>query len=136
MNANQMSDRTTRNLRIAGWTLAIALLALPAVAMQFTNEVNWTASDFIFAGVVFAVVGGLFELAARASANIAYRAAVVVAVAAALMSSSASCSATLRASSPLVCAASCSCPSALLYSARALVGSICKMVACTATACP
>jgi hypothetical protein len=85
MTANLMSDRTTRNLRIAGWTLAIALLALPAVAMQFTTEVNWTASDFIFAGVVFAVVGGLFELAARASANIAYRAAVVVAVASAFL---------------------------------------------------
>lgn len=80
MTANLMSERTTRTLRIAGWSLALALLALPAVAMQFTSEVAWTASDFISAGVVFAVVGGLFELAARASANIAYRAAVVVAV--------------------------------------------------------
>ncbi len=81
MTANDMSQRTTRNLRVAGWSLAAALLALPAVAMQFTSEVAWTGSDFIFAGVVFAVAGGLFELAARASANIAYRAAVVIAVA-------------------------------------------------------
>jgi hypothetical protein len=80
MTANLMSERTTRTLRIAGWSLAAVLLALPAVAMQFTSEVAWTASDFVFAGVVFAVVGGLFELAARATANVAYRAAVVIAV--------------------------------------------------------
>jgi len=79
--AHEMSDRTTRTLRITGWLLAAGLLALPAVAMQFTNEVNWTASDFIFAGGMFAIVGGLFELAARASRNIAYRVAVVLAVA-------------------------------------------------------
>lgn len=77
-----MSDRSTRILRITGWSIAAMLLVAPAIAMQFDgNGVNWTPSDFIFAGVVFAVVGGLFELAARASRNIAYRAAVVVAVA-------------------------------------------------------
>jgi len=77
-----MSDRSTRTLRIAGWSLAALLLTLPAVAMQAGVEgVVWTASDFVFAAVIFAVVGGLFELAARASRNISYRAAVVVAVA-------------------------------------------------------
>lgn len=85
MTANEMSDRTTRTLRIAGWSLAAALLALPAVAMRFTNEVAWDGSDFVFAGVMFAIVGGLFELAARASANYAYRGAVVVAVACAFL---------------------------------------------------
>jgi hypothetical protein len=77
-----MSDRSTRTLRIAGWSCAALLLALPAIAMQAGVEgVVWTASDFIFAGVIFALVGGLFELAARASRNISYRAAVVIAVA-------------------------------------------------------
>lgn len=77
-----MSDRSTRTLRIAGWSLAALLLALPAVAMRAGVEgVQWTASDFIAAGVIFAIVGGLFELAARASRSIAYRAAVVIAVA-------------------------------------------------------
>jgi len=85
MTANDMSQSTTRTLRIVGWSLAAALLALPAVAMQFTTGVNWTGRDFIFAGVVFAFVGGLFELAAHASNNIAYRAAVVVAVACAFL---------------------------------------------------
>lgn len=77
-----MSDRSTRTLRIAGWSLAAMLLALPAIAMRAGIEgVHWTAGDFVFAGVLFAVVGGLFELAARASRTIAYRAAVLVAVA-------------------------------------------------------
>lgn len=78
---HEMSERTTRALRISGWTLAAALLALPAVAMQFTSEVQWTGGDFLFAAILFGIVGGLFELAARASRNIAYRMAVVVAVA-------------------------------------------------------
>lgn len=81
MPTTDMSDRTTHTLRIAGWSLAAGLLLLPAVAMQFDNGVNWTASDFVFAGIMFGIVGGLFELAARASRNLAYRMAVVVAVA-------------------------------------------------------
>ena len=58
--------------------VAIAMLA-------GADSVNWSAGDFIFAGVMFGVVGGLFELAARASANLAYRAAVVLAVACAFL---------------------------------------------------
>lgn len=81
MLTTDMSDRTTRNLRIAGWSLAAGLLLLPAVAIQFENGVDWTAGDFVFAGILFGIVGGLFELAARASRNLAYRMAVVVAVA-------------------------------------------------------
>jgi hypothetical protein len=77
-----MSDRTTRILRIVGWSAAALLLAAPAIAMRFPGSgVNWTASDFIFAGIVFALVGGLFELAARASRNVSYRAAVAIGVA-------------------------------------------------------
>jgi hypothetical protein len=77
-----MSDRTTRVMRIGGWSIAALLLVAPAIAMQFPDTgVNWTASDFIFAAIVFGLVGGLFELAARASRNISYRAGVVVGVA-------------------------------------------------------
>lgn len=85
MTTTEMSDTTTRTLRIGGWTLAACLLVLPAVAMQFTSEVNWTAADFIFAGVMFSIVGGVFELAARASRNLAYRLAAVLAVACAFL---------------------------------------------------
>jgi hypothetical protein len=79
--AIEMSPATTRALRIAGWSLAAGLLALPAVAMQFTEEVDWSAGDFLFAAIVFAIVGGLLELAARASASLAYRVGAAMAVA-------------------------------------------------------
>ena len=43
--------------RIAGWSAAAALVALPAIAMQLTDEVDWTGSDFVFAGVLLLVTG-------------------------------------------------------------------------------
>ncbi|MBB4152429.1 hypothetical protein GGQ80_000305 [Sphingomonas jinjuensis] len=62
-----------KTIRIFGWGSAAALLAAPAVAMQFTREVNWTASDFVFAAVMLATVGGALELLMRASGGWAYR---------------------------------------------------------------
>ncbi len=59
--------------RIAGWSIPVLLLMLPAVAMQFTSEVNWTASDFIFAALLFGIVGLAFELIVRTSDSLAYR---------------------------------------------------------------
>lgn len=59
--------------RIIGWGGLGCLLLLPAVAMQFTDEVNWDESDFIVAGLVFSIVGGLVELAVRLSSNWFYR---------------------------------------------------------------
>ena len=78
--AIEMSPATTRALRIAGWSLAAGLLALPAVAMQFTDEVDWSGGDFLFAAIMFGIVGGLLELAARASASLAYRVGAAVAI--------------------------------------------------------
>jgi hypothetical protein len=40
-----------------------AILTVPLVAMQFTREVNWTASDFVVAAVLLAGTGMLFEVA-------------------------------------------------------------------------
>lgn len=59
--------------RIIGWGGLGCLLLLPAVAMQFTDEVNWDETDFIVAGLVFSIVGGLVELAVRLSSNWFYR---------------------------------------------------------------
>lgn len=59
--------------RIAGWSIPVLLLMLPAVAMQFTSEVNWTGSDFIFAAGLFGSVGLAFEVIVRASDSLAYR---------------------------------------------------------------
>src|SRR4051812_16720961 len=67
--------------RILGWGAAATLLLLPLVAMRFTQEVNWTASDFVFAGVLIASVGGGFELAVLLSGNRAYRMAAGIGLA-------------------------------------------------------
>ena len=53
--------------------------------MQFTSEVNWTLSDFVFAGVLLFGTGLTYELVARKAGGIAYRAAVGVALAAAFL---------------------------------------------------
>lgn len=65
--------------RIAAWVGAGLILLLPLVAMQFNTEVQWTATDFVFAGIMLATLVGAFELVVRLSGNIAYRGAVVVA---------------------------------------------------------
>lgn len=40
-----------------------AILLMPFIAMQFTGEVNWTASDFVMAGVLLAGIGMAYVLA-------------------------------------------------------------------------
>lgn len=46
------------------WLTAAALLAAPAVAMQFTSDVVWTASDFALAAPLLFGGLALFELLA------------------------------------------------------------------------
>ena len=67
------------------WSIPVALLLLPAVAMQFTDEVDWNAFDFIFATVMFGSVGLVVELTVRSSRSLAFRAAVALALAAAFL---------------------------------------------------
>jgi hypothetical protein len=59
--------------RIAAWTGAGLILLLPLIAMQFTTEVQWTAFDFLVAGVMLAALVGAFELAVRLSDDWMYR---------------------------------------------------------------
>lgn len=70
-----------KSWRMVGWGLAVALILAPLVAMQLQAPgVNWTLSDFIFAIVLIGGVGGLFELAARASRSWAYRGGAALAL--------------------------------------------------------
>jgi len=62
------------------WGAAAFLLLLPAIAMQFTSEVNWTASDFVVMGAMLATACGLYELAVWLSGNGTYRAAFAIGV--------------------------------------------------------
>jgi hypothetical protein len=69
-----------------GIVLAAAfILLLPLLAMQITDEVVWDLADFAVAGVLLVGTGLLYALAARKAGNIAYRAAVGVAIATAFI---------------------------------------------------
>jgi hypothetical protein len=67
-------------LRVAIWGLAAGLFLLPLVAMQFTDQVTWTAFDFVFWGGMLLVACGIYELATRLSPSRWYRAGVGAAV--------------------------------------------------------
>ena len=50
--------------------LGVALvLAIPLVAMQFTDEVVWSLADFVLAGALLTTIGVALELALRKAGN-------------------------------------------------------------------
>jgi hypothetical protein len=68
-----MQNHIFRNALWTGFFLLI-----PLVAMQFTDEVNWTLSDFVVMGTLLFVVGLLIELAIRKAGK--YRAIAIMAI--------------------------------------------------------
>jgi hypothetical protein len=82
---NGRGGRRGRFWRIAPWAVAALILLLPLVAMQFTDEMDWDETDFAVMGAMLLAACGAWELAARMTGNIAYRAAVGVAVVAAFI---------------------------------------------------
>ena len=62
------------------WGGAACLLLLPFIAMRFTSEVNWSASDFLVMGVMLATVCAVVELVARLSGSWAYRLGAIAAI--------------------------------------------------------
>jgi hypothetical protein len=69
-----------------GIVLAAALiLSVPLVAMQFTDEVKWSPTDFVFAGALLIGTGLMFQAVARRAGTAAYKAAVGVALGAAFI---------------------------------------------------
>lgn len=71
-----------------GLVTAVVLLA-PLVAMQFTEEVNWTPFDFVFVAVLFGGTGLLLELIVRNPSSIVLRlAATVLSIAAMVLGQS------------------------------------------------
>jgi hypothetical protein len=61
-SATARANRARRGFRFHPrlWIAAGLLLALPAVAMQFTSEVDWSAEDFaVFAVMLAGLCGGI-----------------------------------------------------------------------------
>lgn len=74
------TDRIMNGWRIAGWSLLASLLVLPAIAMRYTPDVNWTPSDFAVAAVLLGLLGLGVEFAARRSGGALARIGMAVAV--------------------------------------------------------
>lgn len=66
-------DQLWKILRVMGWSAVALIMAAPAIAMRFTSEVNWTATDFVFAGVLLIGGGAVIELVAWRVRNPALR---------------------------------------------------------------
>lgn len=71
--------RISRGWRIAGWGAAAALLALPAIAMQFTTEVDWTPGDFLAAAIMLTALGTGLEIAVRVARGNAHLLGMIIA---------------------------------------------------------
>lgn len=63
------------SLTIIVLTVALLLL-IPLIAMQFTNEVNWTLLDFIVAGVLLLGTGLMCELVIKKVKKMKHRIAI------------------------------------------------------------
>lgn len=57
-----------------------ALLLVPLIAMQFTDEVDWSPSDFVIMGILLIGTGLLCELVMRKVESIKYRIAMCGAI--------------------------------------------------------
>lgn len=58
-------------------TAVAILLLIPFIAMQFTNEVNWSVFDFLVMGVLLTGVGVLFDVVLRKVPNKNNRIAII-----------------------------------------------------------
>lgn len=67
-------------LRIVVWGAICALLLAPLVAMQLTNEIAWTASDFAAAAAMLAIIGVAFEMIFRSPLRLPIKVVLLAAV--------------------------------------------------------
>lgn len=79
------TDNTAYRSAVGVVLAAAFILLLPLLAMQITDEVVWDLADFAVAGALLVGTGLAYELAARRTGDLAYRAAVGVALAAAFI---------------------------------------------------
>lgn len=74
------------NKRILYIVLAVAcILLIPFIAMRFTNEVAWTAFDFIFASALLLIPSLVFEYISRRKNSIAFKAGLGLALIASVL---------------------------------------------------
>ncbi|NNF04359.1 MAG: hypothetical protein HKN17_07830 [Rhodothermales bacterium] len=76
-----MSETKTFNRwMVARWSAAVTLLAIPAVAMQFSDQVVWGPEDFIVAAVLLFGSLTAYEFVSRMNVDAAYRTGLAVGI--------------------------------------------------------
>lgn len=68
-----------KNFLIVG-IITACILMIPLVAMQFTSDVQWSLSDFIFAAALLFGSGAAFVVVSKVSGSKQYRAATAMAL--------------------------------------------------------
>ncbi|MEO0786834.1 MAG: hypothetical protein AAFY10_14155 [Pseudomonadota bacterium] len=68
-----------------GALLACAVLLIPLVAMSFTDEVNWSATDFLAGAVLLGGTGAIIGAATALNVSAAVKGAIALAAMAALL---------------------------------------------------
>ncbi|MGI8582966.1 MAG: hypothetical protein ACR2KX_12250 [Chitinophagaceae bacterium] len=85
MDNNSEIIMNNKSKRLIGIVLTVVLLLLiPLIAMQFTNEVKWTLSDFVVMGALLLGTGLMCELVLRKVKKIGHRFAICAALLVAL----------------------------------------------------
>ena len=74
------TDTLTRTLLGVGLATALVLL-VPAIAMQFSTEVNWGAEDFLAAAALLFCAGAAMAIGWRRTRSPALRTAITSAIA-------------------------------------------------------
>ena len=59
---------------------SVIILFIPLIAMQFTDEVNWTFLDFVVAGILLIGTGLICEFSLRKIKKMKYRIAIIIAI--------------------------------------------------------
>ncbi|NOR87914.1 MAG: hypothetical protein GQ527_09915 [Bacteroidales bacterium] len=60
--------------------ISVIILLLPLIAMQFTDEVNWTLLDFVIAGILLTGTALMLEITIRKVKNTSYRIVIIIAI--------------------------------------------------------
>lgn len=77
--------RRSPRWRIAVWGGAALILLIPAVAMQFSSEVNWGPEDFATIGAMLLAACAAFELTMWLTPSRKWRAVIALAIVAAFL---------------------------------------------------
>ena len=85
LHTTPSNRRGPNRWRLAAWAGVFGLILLPFAAMQFTDEVAWTATDFIWFATLLIGAGVLLELALWQVRRPLWRGLIAVAVVGAVL---------------------------------------------------